>query len=164
MEPWEIWVRSTAVSAFVLEHSALWPVFEIVHYIGLSLLFGTVVLFDLRILGFAKIIPAAALHRLVPLGIGGYVLNLFTGLMFFSGFPEQYAYNRAFHFKLAFMSLAAVNLCIFYGAVFRQVRTLGAGQDAPRLAKIITGISLSAWVAVVVCGRLLTFYRPPFFH
>jgi hypothetical protein len=32
--------------------------------------------------------------------------------------------------------------------------------DAPRRAKLIALISLSAWIAVIVCGRMLTFYRP----
>jgi hypothetical protein len=30
--------------------------------------------------------------------------------------------------------------------------------------KIITGISLAVWVGVLICGRLITFFRPPFFH
>jgi hypothetical protein len=30
--------------------------------------------------------------------------------------------------------------------------------------KLIAGTSLCAWVAVLVCGRLITFFRPPFFH
>jgi hypothetical protein len=164
MEPWETWVRETALSQFVLAHGSLWPFLEIAHYIGLSLLFGTVVVFDARILGLAKAVPPAALHRLVPWGIAGFVLNLATGVTFFSGFPEQYAYNAAFHFKIVFLALAGANACLFYSAAFRQVRTLGAGEDAPALAKVVTAISLSSWVAVLVCGRLLTFFRPPFFH
>ena len=43
-----------------------WPVCESLHFIGLCLLFGTVGMFDLRLLGVAKRVPIAALHRLVP--------------------------------------------------------------------------------------------------
>jgi hypothetical protein len=164
MEAWEIWVRATALSHFVLQHPWLWQVCETLHYFGLSLLLGTVGLFDLRVLGMSKDIPAAALHRLVPWGIAGYGLNLATGVMFFSGYPDQYAYNSAFHFKLAFMVLALLNVVVFYSVAFKDVRTLPAGADAPRHAKIITAVSLCSWLAVLVCGRLLTFYRPPFFH
>jgi hypothetical protein len=39
-----------------------------------------------------------------------------------------------------------------------------AGADAPLRAKIYTGISLASWAAVLICGRLITFFRPPFFH
>ena len=40
-----------------------WPAVESLHFIGLSLLIGTVGLFDLRMMGLAKGIPMSALHR-----------------------------------------------------------------------------------------------------
>ena len=83
MEPWEVWVRSTELHAFVRQNPWLWPVLETFHYIGLSLLLGTVGLFDLRVLGMAKGIPPAALHRLIPLGVAGYFVNIITGIGFF---------------------------------------------------------------------------------
>jgi hypothetical protein len=164
MEPWEAWVRSTELHAFVRHHAWLWPTCETLHYLGLSLLLGTVGVYDLRVLGMAKGIPPSALHRLIPLGIGGFVVNVLTGIVFFFGFPEQYAYNNAFRFKLAFMALAGVNVLVFYSTAFRELNALAAGADAPLRSKIITGVSLSSWVCVLVCGRLLTFFRPPFFH
>jgi hypothetical protein len=165
MAAWEIWVRSTALSRFVLAHEQwLWPALEMLHYFGLSMLFGTVGLFDLRVLGFLKRIPPAALHRLIPFGLAGYALNLLTGLAFFSGHPDQYAYNSAFHWKLGFMSLAAINVAAFYTAAFRGLRELPPNAQAPRLARVLTGVSLASWLGVLTCGRLLTFYRPPFFH
>ena len=163
--PWEIWVRSTWLHAFVIQHEPwVWPLCETLHYLGLSLLLGTVGLFDLRILGLAKGIPPEAIHRLIPWGIGGYVVNILTGILFFVGHPDQYFYNDAFRFKAAFMALAGINVLIFYSSAFREVQAMPAGADAPLRAKFITGISLGSWVAVLICGRLLTFFRPPFFH
>jgi len=164
MEPWEVWVRGTWLHQFMLDNYWLWPVCESLHFIGLSLLIGAVGLFDLRVLGMAKAIAPAALHKLVPAGVAGYLLNLFTGITFFFAFPEQYAYNRAFHFKLAFMAVAGVNVLLFYGSAFRGVRALPAGADAALRAKLFAGISLAMWVGVMTAGRLLTFFRPPFFH
>ncbi len=165
MEPWEVWVRSTDLHVFVLRHPWVWPLCETLHYIGLSLLLGTVGLFDLRALGLAKGIAPGAIHRLIPWGIAGYAVNVLTGIVFFSGFPEQYAYNNAFYFKALFMAVAGANILAFYGtSAFRDVKALGPHADVPLRIKIIAGTSLSMWVAVLVCGRLLTFFRPPFFH
>ena len=165
MAAWEIWVRSTALSHFVLAHEQwMWPALEMLHYFGLSMLFGTVGLFDLRVLGLLRPIPIGALHRLVPFGLAGYVLNLLTGLAFFSAHPDQYAYNSAFHWKLVFMSLAAINVAAFYTTAFRELRQLPPQSPAPWLARVLTAVSLACWIAVLSCGRLLTFYRPPFFH
>jgi hypothetical protein len=49
---------------------------------------------------------------------------------------------------------------MFYLTCFRDAFGASAALEAPRRAKVIAAISLSAWVAVIICGRLLTFYRP----
>jgi hypothetical protein len=165
MEPWEVWIRGTALSEFVLRHEPmLWPAMEMLHYLGLSLLFGTVILFDLRVLGAFKAMPPATLHRWIPWGIAGFALNGTTGAAFFSAHPEQYAYNAAFHWKIVFLCLAALNVLAFYTTVYRDLKQLPAHAAVPKRAKILTAISLLSWSGVLVCGRLLTFYRPPFIH
>jgi hypothetical protein len=166
MAAWEIWVRSTALHAFVRQHEPwVWPLCEMLHYLGLSMLLGTVGLFDLRMLGLAKGIAPAAIHRLIPWGIGGYGVNVLTGIVFFTGHPDQYFYNNAFRFKALFMAVAGINILVFYGSgIFREMKALPGGADIPLRIKIIAATSLAMWVAVLICGRLLTFFRPPFFH
>jgi len=44
------------------------------------------------------------------------------------------------------------------------VKTLGPYADVPLRNRIIAATSLSMWIGVLICGRLLTFFRPPFFH
>jgi len=137
-----------------------WPFCETVHFLGLSLLIGTIGMFDLRLLGMGKRVPIRALHRLVPWGVAGYVIALITGIMFLATEPDQYIFNSAFHWKVLFMATAGVNMATFYLAVFRRVRTLGPGQDAEIAAKVIAALSLFLWIGVIVFGRMLTFYRP----
>ena len=94
-----------------------------------------------------------------------YLLNVLTGIVFFSGHPDQYFYNDAFRFKALFMAVAGVNILIFYGSkIVEDMRSLAPGAASGLLLKLVAGTSLSMWIAVLVCGRLLTFYRPPFFH
>jgi hypothetical protein len=80
---WELWVRSTWLHKFVVQYEPwVWPTCEIIHYLGLSLLLGTVGLFDLRVLGVAKGIPLQAIHRLIPWGIAGYILGLIASALY----------------------------------------------------------------------------------
>ena len=137
-----------------------WPVAESVHFLGLSLLIGTIALFDLRLLGMARRIPIAALHRLIPWGLTGYAINVVSGAAFLMTEPDQYIYNPAFHFKLLFMGVAGFNALAFYALAYGKSTAPGAPAEAPRAAKIIAATSLCMWIAVIVCGRLLTFYRP----
>lgn len=164
--PWEQFVRSTALHHFVYAHEPwIWPTCEIIHYLGLSLLLGTVGLFDLRVLGMAKAIPPRAIHRLVPFGVAGYVLNVLTGIMFFSGHPDQYFYNNAGRLKALLMAIAGINILAFYGtSAFAEMKTLAPGADASPRVKLIAGTSLAMWLGVLICGRFLTWFRPPFFH
>jgi hypothetical protein len=157
------WLSTTTLADF-MNGVWEWPVAESLHFIGLSLLMGTVGMFDLRLLGLGKRIPLSALHRLIPWGIGGFVLNMLTGISFLTAQGNQYMYNPAFHLKILSMSIAGVNVMLFYTTMFQKVKALGPGEDAPLPARIIGGVSLTCWLSVIACGRLLTFYRPPAFH
>ena len=158
------WLLTTLGSVKIVEPIMTskwgWPICESLHFFGLSLLIGTVGMFDMRLLGVAKRIPISALHRLIPWGIGGYAVNIITGSMFLVTAPDQYLYNSAFHLKMFFMAVAGLNVLTFYSAVFRKVSVLGAGADAPLAAKWIGGASLFLWTGIIIFGRLLTFYRP----
>jgi hypothetical protein len=164
--PWEVLIRSTALHAFVRDHEPwLWPLLQSLHYVGASLLIGTVGLFDLRALGMARGVSLGAMHRLIPWGIAGYVSNLLVATVFFFGHPDQYFYNNAFRFKVLLMVLAGINILVFYGTdTFAELKKLAPDANPPLRIRIIAGTSLCAWVGVLMCGRLITFFRPPFFH
>ncbi len=160
LESLELWLDSTALSSFVSGSLYLWPALGSLHFLGLSLLIGTVGLFDLRLLGFAKNLQPSTLHQLVPIGVLGYGINLITGTLFFVGTPDQFIYNAAFRFKMLFMLLAGINVLVFYLTTYRDVKGVKAGAHAPMRAKVIGGISLILWLGVITYGRLLTFYKP----
>jgi hypothetical protein len=139
-----------------------WPIVESLHFVGLCLLLGTVGVFDLRMLGTAKGVKFADLQRLVPFGIAGFSLNVATGIMFVVSAPDQYLFNPAFLSKLSFMVIAGLNMAFFYAFCAGDVRSTAAANQVPNLAKAVAGISLLAWCLVIVCGRLITYYRPPY--
>lgn len=164
MVRFQMWIVSTfagATNVRALMHTAwAWPAAESLHFIGLSLLVGTIFVFDLRLLGIGRRIPIGALHRLIPWGIAGYICTLATGMLFVLAEPDQYVYNPAFHFKLLFMVLAGVNASLFYLVSYRRTTATDASADAPRVAKFVAAASIVLWLSVIIAGRLLTFYRP----
>jgi len=115
-------------------------------------------------MGLGKQIPLSALHRLIPWGVGGFIMNMLTGMCFLTTAGNQYMYNPAFHLKVLCMSIAGLNVLVFYTTMFKEVRTLGPGENAPLRARIVGGVSLTCWLGVIAFGRLLTFYRPPGYH
>jgi hypothetical protein len=139
-----------------------WPTTESVHFAALAVLLGTVGVFDLRMLGMAPGIPLSALHRLVPFGVGAYVVSVATGSMFFVAAPDQYAFNPAFQLKLCCMIIAGLNVAAFYSAPVQRLATLGPADPVPAAIKVMAAISLGSWLGVIVFGRLITMFRPPY--
>jgi hypothetical protein len=161
MDAFMDWIVSTPLSWFVLEYRWVWPISESVHFCGLTLLAGTVGLLDLRLLGLVKGIAPSTLHATLPWGLAGFGASVITGVMFISGMPDQYFYNDAFKLKVVFLVLMGANAALFYWREFAGVRTLGAHDDAPRSTKFVAVASLFFLIAVMLCGRMITFFRPP---
>jgi hypothetical protein len=154
------------MQALMNDHSWLWPSFEIAHFIGMALLIGTVGLFDLRMLGLARGLPAAPMQRLIPWGLAGFAINLVTGIGFIAGNQwavTEYGENPGFHWKVAFMALAGLNALVFYvTGVSKRVDALGPSDNAPLAAKAIATIGLTLWVGVICFGRLLPYLGDAF--
>ena len=155
----QMFLESTELARVVRQSFWIWPVFESLHFIGMSVLIGTVGLFDLRLLGFARGVPYAAFHRLIPLGVAGFTLNAATGICFLTAYPDQYLFNAAFQIKVALLAVAGFNVVLFYWGTFSHLRTLGASEPPPLGARVAGAISILAWIGVMSAGRLLTFFR-----
>jgi uncharacterized membrane protein len=133
-----------------------WAASETVHFIGLSLLFGVVLLLDLRMLGFLKGISFATLHRLLPWGVLGFAVNVVTGIFFFVGAPANfYVTNATFFWKLALILVAGANALYF--TAFDQPWRVGAGDTPPMVAKLAAASGIALWVGVIFCGQMLPF-------
>src|SRR6185295_10487234 len=140
MASFQVWLVSAFASvkpvAALMRLHWSWPAAESIHFIGLSLLVGCIGTFDLRLLGFGKRIPIAALHKLIPWGLLGFAINVVSGLAFLATEPEQYIYNPSFHFKVLFLAIAGGNALAFYVTVYRRATQTGV-TDAPPTARII---------------------------
>jgi hypothetical protein len=140
----------------------LGPAFEILHFVGMALLFGYVAVFDLRLLGVAKGLPIRAIRRLAPWGLLGFIINLITGVGFYAGSPDQYQ-SLAFAAKVACIVLAGLNALLFRtSGLSARVEPVRAGEDAPFSAKTAALASLLLWTGVMFWGRMLQVFSNAF--
>src|SRR5437763_15868788 len=79
------WMRWPSVEHLIYQYLWVWGVCQSLHFVGMALLIGTVGILDLRLLGMAKQFPVAAIKKLIPWGVFGFVLCLSTGLLFITG-------------------------------------------------------------------------------
>src|SRR5665213_3078121 len=140
------WLNDTPLSMFLQAQGAFANgAVETLHLFGMALLLGTIGVFDLRILGLARTIPLTALHRLIPWGVLGFAMNLVTGSLFVIEQPHQYLFDPAFRVKVVLILIAGLNVLLFYGTAFRELKATPAGANVPIRGRVITGISLTAW-------------------
>lgn len=135
----------------------IFVVCETLHFVGMSLLLGTIAVIDLRVLGFAKGLPLRPLHRFLPLALFGFALNVATGAAFFASDPKSYYAVPAFHIKMVLILIAGANAVLFWITSLRKLDSWGAGVDASRFAKVTSFVSLVLWVAIITAGRFIAF-------
>jgi uncharacterized membrane protein len=144
------------IGAVMVNHKWAFAASQTVHFIGLCLLFGVVLLIDLRMLGFMKGLSFSALHRWLPWGVLGFGVNVVTGMLFLLGNPPDfYVTASVFFWKLALILVAGANALYF--TAFEQAWTLGPGDTAPVAAKVAAASGIFLWVGVIFCGQMLPF-------
>lgn len=133
-----------------------WPAAETLHFIGMSLLFGTIFIIDLRLLGlFRRLILLRALHGLIPWAGLGFAINLLTGVAFVVSDPTKYISNIAFQFKMLFVLLAGLNLIFYRLKVDKTIRTSADDAACGVAARVAGATSLLTWTLVIFCGRFI---------
>jgi hypothetical protein len=129
---------------------------QIVHFFGYCLIFGTVFAVVLRVLGFWKSVSFAAVHRLLILGLVGVLMNVFSGMLMMLADSYRYVVSDVmFAPKMALITIGAI--AVLYFSLSERLWNLKAGEDAPIAAKWVATVVLLAWAGVIVCGRLLPY-------
>src|SRR5712691_13293710 len=147
------WIRDTSLGVAVRQSRWMFATGETLHFLGLSLLVGGILIVDLRILGFLRHISMRSALSFLPFVIVGFVINMLTGILFFAADPMMYWPNPAFKLKMFLILLAGINALVF--TVMAQRQTLGLRDDesAGTLAKVSAGLSLGFWLCVLLLGR-----------
>jgi hypothetical protein len=128
---------------------------QTVHFFGYSLVFGTALAISLRVLGFWKSLSFAAVHRILPLGVFGVVMNVFSGMLILQADSVRYLNNTTFAPKIALITIGAI--AVLYFSLSERLWTVKAGEDAPMSAKWVAALVLLSWAGVIMGGRLLAY-------
>jgi hypothetical protein len=151
------WMVSTWINHVVIGYAWSWPTLESAHFLALCLLMGSLLIMDLRLIGFQRIIPLNAVHALMPVAIGSFAINLLSGFGFLFGDPRTYTANWAFWAKMICIVLAGLNFLVYYTKVEPSLLRLGPNEPTPALARAVGAASLFFWFSVLSLGRLLPY-------
>lgn len=151
------WMQSTWLNNLVIGYAWTWPTLETLHFVGLCLLIGALLVMDLRLIGFEKAIPISAVHRLVPVALVGFFINAVTGVLFCFGDPHRYFINISFQLKMLLLVLAGLNFLLYWLKVEPEMLRAGPDSAPPPLARAVGVASLLFWFGILSFGRLIPY-------
>lgn len=141
----------------------LYPSVETVHIVGIGLLFGSIAVLDLRLLGLSRSIPVKRLAaHVLPWTAGSFLLIVPSGLLMFTAHASEFIDSPVFILKMCLIMSAGLNAALFHGLVFRTADVWDSSEmrdlPPPPSARISAAISLLVWISVIACGRLLAYF------
>jgi len=153
------WLQASSLAVFIHKKAWAFTTVEVVHVFAVSLVLGTIMIVDLRLLGLASTKrPFAELSRKVlPFTWAAFVLAVIAGLLLFISRATEYFVNPVFWIKMSLIVVAGINMMIFEFITVRDVQKWNLDPTPPAAARRAGGISIASWVLVVVFGRLIAF-------
>jgi len=153
------WLQRTSVAVQIRDSLFTFPVLESIHVVGLALVFGTIAILDLRLLGVASTDrPVSRLMSdLLKWTWAAFALTALTGGLMFSTNAVVYFHNTFFRAKMILLVLAALNMLVFELTARRTMDRWDRSGSPPRMAKVVATLSLVIWVGVIVAGRVIGF-------
>lgn len=156
-------LEASALGEALRQSLWLYPSIEIVHITGIALLFGSIAVLDLRLLGFSREMSVKKLARhVLPWTAASFLLIVPSGLLMFTAHASDYISSPVFAVKMCLIMAAGLNAALFHAVTFRAADVWDAEEmrklPPPPSARIAGAVSLVLWVAVIACGRLLAYF------
>ena len=131
------------------------PFLESIHVLTVTLLVGSILMVDLRLLGVTALRYAASrmTRELIPWTWGALVLAVVTGAGMFMTRAATYIEHPPFQIKLVLILLAGVNMALFQFRTFRNIDDWDTVAVTPVAARVAGASSLLLWAGVVLAGR-----------
>ena len=151
-----------------LQQGALWalrnipgfpPIIQTVHILGITVVMGSIVLLDLRVLGLA--VPSQKIgemtNRVMPWLWWALASNFVSGAFFLFARPNRYFNNPIFGWKVSFLIPAILLALFFYIMNRNQANYWELNKPRVWTARCIALVSLGLWIMVAMAGRWIAY-------
>lgn len=136
-----VWLKTNAYA---------YPTLETMHIVAIALVFGTLWIVDLRLLGVIRTFDARLLAKtLLPWTLAGFALALLTGLTMFTSRVGDFISNPAFIIKMGLLLAAGANAAVLHAR--------GALDDGNPITQAQAALSIAIWIAIIFCGRWIAY-------
>src|SRR5579863_8732375 len=149
------WIQQTPASVAIRESIWVYPILDVLHCIGVLLVAGTIVVVDLRLLGFGmrRSPVSSVIGQVLPWTLSGFAFMALTGSLLAWSEPLKLYHSLFFPWKLIFLALAGLNALLFHRGIYRGVGVWDSASLTPARARVAGVISIVCWICVIAAGR-----------
>jgi len=153
------YLEATGLATKIRDSLFLFPLIESTHVLGLALVFGTIAIIDLRLLGIAS--TERSFQRMASDILkwtwGAFALTAVTGALMFITNASVYYHNFFFRTKMVLLVLTGINMLCFELTAGRTIHGWDQAPSAPRAGKAVAVLSLTLWIGIICVGRMIGF-------
>ena len=137
------------------------PIVEAIHVLCAATVFGTILVVDLRLLGFpnTKRSFTRISHEMLRVTWTAFGLAVITGGLMFAANANTYYANTAFRLKMLALLVAGVNMLVFQLITYRTVGQWDTGVRPPLAGRLAGAVSLTIWVTLICLARWIGFTK-----
>jgi hypothetical protein len=152
-------LEATGLATKIRDSLFIFPLLESTHVMGLAIVFGTIAIIDLRLIGLAS--SQRSFKRMyadiLKWTWAAFALTGLTGALMFITNATVYYHNFYFRTKMLLLVLAGINMGVFELTLARKVDTWDKAPSAPPLGRAVGVLSIALWIAVIFMGRMIGF-------
>jgi hypothetical protein len=152
-------IEQSRVGTAIAESRYWWPIFEGTHLLSLSVSFGLIFVTDLRLLGiWLRRVPVTdVLHQLRPYVLGGFALTFVSGGLVFWSEAATVVVSPLWTVKILLILLGGLNALYFEFVIAKRPEVVENRAPLPSSVRYAGLASMTIWIVVIICGRLLAY-------
>ena len=152
-------LESSGIATGIRNSLYIFPLIESTHVFGLAMVFGTIAIIDLRLLGVAS---TRRSFRWMASDIlkwtwAAFALTAATGALMFITNAGVYYHNFFFRTKMVMLVLAGINMLVFELTAGRSIHRWDKEPLAPLIGRATAVLSLAIWITIIFLGRWIGF-------
>ncbi len=148
------WCHDSAISQWINDSVWAFAIIETFHILALTVLLGTIVALDLRLLGVRTTRQSTAelARELAPFTAMALVVSIVTGIPMFMSQAIRYSQSVSFLVKMTLLVLTIA----FHFTIYRNM-TMASASKGGGFGRLAASLSLMCWFGIALAGRGIAF-------